>query len=74
MRLAFNRVFRFNPDRTITPIVPVRIGPATMPANSAAFPPDAISFGNIRISDFLNRDLEVNVIDGVYEIQGYYPA
>jgi hypothetical protein len=72
MRVPFSQVFRMNSNGTVTPIVTVRLGPATMSANSASISPDAVSFGGPKISEFLGKDLDVEVEGDVYIIKRYF--
>jgi len=72
MRVPFDSIFEMLPDGRVTPLVRVKLGPATMPANSCKIPVDGAAFGGIKIRQLIGKDLEVDVENGVHIIKGCY--
>jgi len=72
MILQFTDLFEVLNDGRVTPIRNIRLGPATMPAFSAKIPPASVSFGGVKISDFMYKNLDVEVVNDIYLIKGYY--
>lgn len=71
MKIAFNFIFRQNPDGSITPTKTVNINGVTLANGAVSFGPGA-SFGGINIAKFVGHDFEVDESNGVYSIKGVY--
>ena len=72
MVFHFSELFEVLNDGRVTPIRNIKLGPATMPAFSAKIPPASVSFGGVKISDLINKNLDIEVVNDIYIIKGYY--
>lgn len=69
MRMKFNELFS-NTNGTVTPKVNVHINGVTM-SPGVSFG-SGVSFGGIDLSQYIGKDFDVELQNGVYIIKGIY--
>lgn len=69
-RMQFNSVFTTHEDGSLEPLQRVRIGGVTM-GPGARFG-NGVSFSGVNISQFIDRDLEVETDGQILVIKGIY--
>ena len=70
MRMSFDELFRRNADGTISPRISVHFNGVTM-VPGAEFGGD-VRWGGVDLTQFADKDLDVEIQDGVHAIKGIY--
>jgi hypothetical protein len=69
MRYKFTDIFTINAG-IVGPKVPVHINGVTM--NPGVSFGDGVSFGGVNLQQYLGKDVEADLTNGVYVIKGFY--
>jgi hypothetical protein len=69
-RMHYSDIFRDNPNGTISPKVYVQLNGVTM-GPGVTFG-KGIAFGGVNLFDYRNKDIEIELINNVYIIKGFY--
>lgn len=69
-RMQYSDIFRDNPNGTISPKVYVQLNGVTM--GPGVLFGKGIAFGGVNLFDYRNKDLEIELINDVYIIKGFY--
>ena len=70
IRMNFYSIFKLNPDGSIEPIRPVRIGGVQM-SPGVRFG-GGVLFGGVNLSQYVGRDFAVEDSEGIITIVGIY--
>lgn len=68
--VPFNIVFQVNEDHSLTTLVTIRVNGITVSAGVKLFPNQAV--GTIDFTNYVGRQLQVEIENGVYVIKGIY--
>lgn len=70
MKVKFNHLFTLNKDGTLTPNFYIRVG-GLMISPGITFN-KSILLSGINLFDYLGYEVEVDCVDGIYVIKGFY--
>ena len=70
MRVRFSDLFRENPDGTLSPLATIAIGGVVI-SPGVNFS-RGVSFSGVDVFAFYGRDIEADLINGVYVVRGFY--
>ena len=71
MRINFFEVFKANPDGSLTPMQTIKIGGVMLGSGSVRFGRGVV-FAGVNIFDHHGQDIEVEMLNGIIEIKGFY--
>lgn len=70
MRVPFDQIFTVTPEGQVRPKCVVQVGPARLtPAVAAG---SGASFGGVKLTDLIGRELEIEEKDGIVILKGAY--
>lgn len=71
MRKKFFEIFKENVDGSLTSMETIKIGGIMLGAGSVKFTKGVI-FSGVNIFDYYGKDIEVEILNGIIEIKGFY--